>query len=231
MAIFNQQVDPEKILGMKPEDLKTKLESAASKEDVTNLGKQFETISSGLQELKNSLAALKPKEPEAVIVDEGDPTTNLLLDPKKFVKDETKVLQSQQIETQAQLQEMRARQNPALAGIFSKYGSEMVALAEKMPLAQRAQPGFWEWHARTFVGDKVVTGKLDRESYPSLIGSSTVGVRSDGDQGDPNMGFDAPVAEWLKGRNIPLAKAAKIHQIMGKDGDTISIANYKAGNA
>jgi hypothetical protein len=231
MAIFqNATVDPEKIIGMKPEELKAKLDSAVTKEDMKAVSDQVGLFNSGLAELKASLAKLTEPKPE-VVVDDTDPTTKLLLDPKGMIRDETKGLADAQIQTQAQLQEMRARQNPKLSGVFAKYGDEMVAMAEKMPLSQRAQPGFWEWHARTFIGDKVVTGKLDRESYPSLIGSSTIGVREDGDKGDPNMGFDAPVADWLKGRNVPLAKAARIQEIMGKNGDPISISNYKAGNA
>lgn len=232
MAIFqNPALDPEKIIGMKPEELKAKLDSAVTKDDLKAVGDQVTAFNTGLAELKESLKALTAPKADPIVEDPTDPTTAVLLDPKKFIKDETKGLQDQQIQTQAQLQEMRARQNPKLAGVFAKYGDQMVAMAEKMPLAQRAQPGFWEWHARTFVGDQVISGKLDRDAYPSLIGSSTVGVHSDGDKGDPNMGFDAPVAEWLKGRNIPLAKAAKIQQIMGKNGDPIDISNYKAGNA
>lgn len=232
MALFPNNVDPEKIIGMKPEELKAKLDASVTKEDLKAVGDQVTAFTSSLNEIKTSLAALTTPKSEPVIEeDPTDPTTRVLLDPKKFVNDETRGQQEQILQTQAQLQEMRARQNPRLSGVFAKYGDEMIALAEKMPIAQRAQPGFWEWQVRTFVGDKVVTGKLDRDSYPSLIGSSTIGVRQDGDTVDPNMGFDAPVADWLKGRNIPLAKAAKIHEIMGKNGDPISIANYKAGNA
>lgn len=231
MAVFgNQTIDPEKIIGMKPEELKAKLDSAVTKDDLKAVGDQVSAFTSGLNELKESLRALTPK-PVEVIEDPNDATTQVLLDPKKFINDQTRGLQEQQIQTRAELQEMRARQNPKLSGIFSKYGDEMVASAAKMPLSTRAQDGFWEWHARTFVGDKMISGKIDRDSYPSLIGSSTVGVSTgDGDK-DPNLGFDAPVADWLKGRNIPLAQASKINQIMGKNGDPISIANYKAGNA
>ncbi len=232
MAVFgNSTVDPEKIIGMKPEELKARLDSAVTKEDFKRVEDQGVAFATGLSEIKAALASLTAPKPEPIIEDTTDPTTQLLLDPKGTIRKETQGLRDDQVKTQAQLEEMRARQNPALAGVFAKYGAEMVAMAEKMPLAQRANPGFWEWHARTFVGDKMITGKIEKDSYPSLIGSSTIGVRSDGDQGDPNMGFDAPVAEWLKNRNVPLAKAARIQQIMGKDGDPISVANYRAGNA
>lgn len=233
MPLFsnNTPVDAEKIIGMKPEELKAKLDSAVTKDDLKAVGDQVTAFNSGLAEIKASLAKLSAPPAEVVLEDQTDPTTQVLLDPKKFVSDQTRGLADAQIQTQAQLQEMRARQNPALSGVFQKYGTELVAMAEKMPLSQRAQPGFWEWHARTFVGDKMITGKVDRDAYPSLIGSSTVGIRSDGEQGDPNMGFDAPVADWLKGRGIPIAKAARIQEIMGKNGDTLSVANYKGGNA
>src|SRR5262249_9613022 len=155
------------------------------------VGDQVAAFSSGLAELKESLKALTtPPPPDPVADPTADEiTTSLLLDPKKFVSEETKGLQAAQIQTQAQLQEMRARQNPKFSGVFSKYGDELVAAAEKMPLAQRAQPGFWDWHTRTFIGDKMITGKIDQGSYPSLIGSSTIGVGEGGKESDPNKGF------------------------------------------
>jgi hypothetical protein len=233
MAVFgNNTVDPEKIIGMKPEELKSKLDSAVTKDDLKAVTEQVTQFNTGLTELRESLKALTtPRDPDPVVEDPTDPTTAVLTDPKGFIRNETRGLQEQQIQTQAQLQEMRARQNPKLAGVFSKYGDEMVAMAEKMPLAQRAQPGFWEWHARTFVGDKMITGKIDQGSYPSLIGSSTVSPNTDGSTADPNKGFDPQVAEWFKNRHVPLDKASKIQQIMGRDGDPISLANYKGGNA
>jgi hypothetical protein len=233
MALFqNGPVDAEKIIGMKPEELKAKLDSAVTKDDLKAVGEQVAQFNSGLAELKASLAALTtPKETPLIEDDPTDPTTKVLTDPEKFVRDQTKGLQDGQIQTRAELQEMRARQNPRLRAVFDKYGDEMVASAAKMPLATRAQDGFWEWHARTFVGDKMISGKIDRESYPSLIGSSTISPSSDGKETDPNAGFDPQVAEWLKGRNVPLTKAARIQQIMGRDGDPITIQNYKGGNA
>src|SRR5215471_9610804 len=229
MALFNGQVDPEKLIGMKPEDLKAKLDSAVTKDDLKAVSDQVTAFTGSLDEIKQSLKALTTPPPkEEVIEDPTDPTTAVLTDPKGFVRNETKGLQDAQIETRAQLQEMRARQNPRLAGVFRQYGDELVATAAKIPLATRAQDGFWEWHARTFVGDKVVSGKIDSGTYPSLIGSSTIGVEQNGDTRDPNHGFDPEVAKWLKDRNIPLDKAGRIDTIMRKNGDPITMANYKA---
>ena len=111
--IFGQTVDAEKIIGMKPEELKAKLDSAVTKDDLKLVGDQVASFTSGLNELKESLKALTTPPPVDVVEDPTDPTTQVLLDPKKFVNDQTKGLQEQQLQTQAQLQEMRARQNPA----------------------------------------------------------------------------------------------------------------------
>jgi hypothetical protein len=230
MAIFqNATVDPEKIIGMKPEELKARLDSAVTKDDLKAVGDQVSQFSSGLEAIRASLEALRTPAP-VVEPDPTDPTTAVLTDPKGFVKNETKGLQDAQINTQVQLQEMRARQNPKLKGAFEKYGDELMAAAAKMPAATRSQDGFWEWHCRTFVGDKVLSGKLDRDSYPSLIGSSTISPNSDGKETDPNAGFDPQVAQWLRDRHpdVPLVRYSKIDQIMRKNGDPISIANYKA---
>ena len=229
MALFQGPVDPEKLIGMKPEELKAKLDSSVTKDDLKAVSDQFGQMTSSLAELKQSLEALRtpPPAPEPEL-DPTDPTTAVLTDPKGFIRNETKGLQDAQIQTQAQLQEMRARQNPRLSGVFRQYGDELLASASKMPLQTRAQDGFWEWHTRTFIGDKVVTGKIDQGSYPSLIGSSTIGVEPSGSEKDPNSGFDPQVAQWFKDRNVPIEKAAKIRQIMEKNGDTITLANYKA---
>ena len=232
MAVFGQQkVEPKDILGMEQDEFKKKLDSAATKDDLTTLSQSVEGFKTGLDELKAALKALKPSEPAPIIEDPTDPTTRLLLDPQKEIREVTRPLAEDQMRTRAELQEMRARQNPKLAGAFSKYGDEIMQMAEKMPLSQRAQPGFWEWHVRTFIGDKALSGKIDRDSYPSLIGSSTVGASLEGRENDPNQGFEPVVADWLKGRNIPLPQARKIQNIMGRDGDPITLQNYKGGNA
>jgi hypothetical protein len=230
MALFPGNVDPEKIIGMKPEDLKAKLDASATKDDIKAIGEQVTAFNSGLSELKASLAALTTPKPEPIVEDPTDPTTKLLLDPKGMIRDETKGLMDQQQQTAAQLQEMRARQNPKLRGAFEKYGDDMVKMAERYPLSQRAQPGFWEWHAMTYVGNQVLTGKVDRESYPSLIGSSSISPNSDGTTKDPNEGFDPQVADWLRGRNVPLARAARL-QMLKDNGEQLTLANYKGGNA
>lgn len=227
LNIGNSKVDPKELIGMDPEELKSKLDSSATKEDINGIRDQVTQFNSGLSELKAQLATLTTPKPAPVVEDPTDPTTGLLLDPKGFIGKETQGIKDAQIQTQAQLQEMRARQNPALDNAFKKYGTELVALAEKYPIQQRAQPGFWEWHTRTFLGDKMLTGKIDRDSYPSLIGSSTIGPGSEGKDTDPNMGFGSEVANWLRDRNVPLTKAARISQIMEKNGDPISLSNYK----
>ena len=227
LNIGNSKVDPKDMIGMEPEELKQRLDSSASKSDLDGIKQQF---SSGLEELKASLASLSasiPK-PVPVVEDPNDATTKLLLDPKGTIREETKTLRDAQIQTQAQLEEIKARQNPTLVKAFNQFGKEISEMANKVPLEQRAQPGFWEWMTSTIVGKKMLNGQIDRDSYPSLIGSSTVGSDPSAPEKDPNFGFDPEVASWLKNRNIPLAKAARIDQIMRKNGDPISMANYKA---
>lgn len=228
LNIGNSKVDPKELIGMDPEELKAKLDSSATKADLDQISQQVTKFNSGLDELKASLAQLTAPKPAPVVEDPTDPTTGLLLDPKGFIKNETKGIQENQYQTQAQVQELMARKNPKLANAFNQYGTELVASAEKMYSAeQRSKAGFWEWHTRTFLGDKVIEGKINRDSYPSLIGSSTIGPGSERGEQDPNHGFDPQVAEWLKNRNVPLPKAARIKEIMEKNGDTISLSNYK----
>lgn len=231
--MFEKAPTPEQILGMKPEELKQRLDSSATKDDITGIKDQVAEFSAGLNSLKESLAKLtapKPPVPEPDLTSD-EKTARLLLDPSAAIRDETKDLREQQILTRAELAEMRARQNPKLAGAFRQYGDELVAAAQRMPLESRAQNGFWEWHVRTFVGDKAINGKIGADSFPSLIGSSTIGVNSEGKETDPNEGFTPDVADWLKGRNVPLQKARRISQIMEKNGDPLSLQNYKEAHA
>lgn len=238
MAMFgNRDIDPEQLIGMKPEELKAKLEGSVSKTDLTAaLEEQSKGFASGLAEMKAMIAGLTTRPPDdAPPPDPTDPTTKVLLNPEQFVNDQTKGIREQQMRTNAALEEMRARQDPTLSGAFSKFGKELSDMANQFPVEQRAQASFWPGFVRTFVGNKVLSGKIDRDSYPSLIGSSSVGTDLPGEQGDPNRGFDPVVADWLKGRSIPLLKAERIRNIMQRDGEPISLANYKipekSGNA
>lgn len=223
----------EDLLGMTKEELKAKLESSVSKEDLdavkNEIGQQF---TSAVDTLRAELAKLNTRPPDPVPdPDPEDPTTAVLTDPNGYIDRRTAPLMKAQLQSQAQIQEMRARQDPRFSRIFAKYGPELVKYAENMDLKGRGTPGFWEWHIKTFLGDKYVKGDLQGESYPSLIGTSSVGPDDGGDAGDPNKGMDPKVAAWLKERGVPLDKASKINQMMNTDGDPISLQNYKAGNA
>lgn len=227
-----EKVDPEKVLGMSQEDFKKKLDSAVTKDDLTALKTEMAEASKGsLDEIKAALAALKPPPVDpATEIDPTDPTVAVLNDPTGFVRKQMQPLADGQVQTQAQLQEMRARQNPRFAKIFNEFGDELVGMAAKMPVGSRAQDNFWEWHIRTFLGDKFVKGELKQTSYPSLIGSSTVAPGSS-DPNDPAAGMDPQVAAWLKDRGVPLDKAARITKLMGQDGEPITLENYKRANA
>jgi hypothetical protein len=226
--MFQKQLTAEDILGMKPEDLKAKLEGAATKEDLTNALKPVEQFNGTLAEIKATLAALTtPKEP--VIEkndDDSDPAVRMLSDPNKFVADATKDLKNASLDTKAQLNEMRARQNPSLAPAFREYGKEIMAMAEKISLEQRAHPGFWEWHIRTVIGDKMIKGEL-RQGYPSLLGTGGGPRGESGDADDPNFGFDPDMAQFFKSRGKNLKDMAFLRDRMTKDGDTLTESAWK----
>jgi hypothetical protein len=231
MAFGN--VEPEKIIGMKPEELKARLDAAVTKTDLDDLAKkQNEVLTSSLAELRESLQKLTtaPDSPEPVR-EPPDPTTEVLTDPTKFVREQTKGLADAQIETKAQVQEIRARQNPKFSQIFQQYGDELMKEAMKCPPQTRAQDNFWEFMTRSFLGDKFLKGEIKESSYPSLIGTSTAITGSSGGPDDPNRGFDPAVVEHLKKRGIPLDQAAHIRDIQ-RTGEPITLENYKAaGNA
>jgi hypothetical protein len=129
------------------------------------------------------------------------------------------------LQAAADVQEMRARQaNPS---IFQKYGQQISESAGKFPLQQRAQSSFWDWHLRTYLGDKLMKGEIESGSYPSLMGGSSFAPSATGETADPNKGFDPQVAARLKERGIPLDKAAAINDLMSKNGEPIDIQRYQ----
>lgn len=85
---------------------------------------------------------------------------------------------------------------------------------------------FWSHVVKNFLGDKMVKGEIREGNFPSLMGASSVGVRSDGSSSDPNLGFTSDVADFYRQRNIPLEKAAKIQKLMAVNGEPITHANY-----
>jgi hypothetical protein len=226
----NKGVSAEEILGMKPEDLKSKLDSAATKEDLKAATDAVDGLKGSLAEIQGALAKLTkgpdPVPDPAVLADQNDPTTQVLTDPAGFVARATAGTQKTALEAQAGLMEIRARQeNP---GVFQKFGAQLLESASKFPAEQRGTAGFWPWMIRTFVGDKYMKGELEGGSYPSLMGGSSFAPNASGDVTDPNKGFDPEVAARLKERGIPLDKAAAINKLMAVDGEPIDIERYKA---
>jgi hypothetical protein len=224
----NKTLTAKEILGMEPEELKGKLDSAASKDDVKAATDAVDGMKSTLAQLQLSIAALTsppPPPPDPSIqADQNDPTTQILTDPGGFVSRATAPTQNLALETAAGLYEMRAHNaNPA---IFQKYGQQIMDSIKNFKLADRANPGFWDWHLRTYLGDKLMKGEIEASSYPSLMGGSSFAPNS-GDPVDPNKGFDPEVAAYLTERKVPLEKAAAIQQIMVKNGDPIDIERYK----
>ena len=220
----------EEVIGMSADDLKKQLESAASKADVTAVGEQVKQFSDSINELRDSLRTLASKPITEAVTDPPDPTTQVLVDPAGFVRQETADVRKMQLETQAQVMEMRARQGP-LANVFTQYGDDMLKRAYAFPVEHRAQGNFWDTFVRTFLGDKLVAGDI-KSQYPSLIGNSTVGVNPTGDRRDPGSDFSPAVKDYLNERHIPLDKAAKIQKLFDM-GEPLTIANYKGdvGNA
>ena len=224
-----EKIEPEKIIGMKPEELKARLDSSVTKDDLTAATKDIGEMKTGLEAIKEALAKLTaPKDPP--VADPGDPTTEVLTDPAGFINKHTKPIVDANMETRAQVMEMRARQNPKFSNIFVQYGDELITHASKFPAESRAKDGFWEFTVRTFLGDKYIKGDLQNSDYPSLIGTSTTALNTDGSSNDPNKGFKPEMAQWLKDRNVPLDKAAKIQTLMN-NGEQLTLTAVKGGNA
>lgn len=219
----------DEVIGMSADELKQKLEGSATKDDIKSQLDGLKTeFSSSLNELRESLKNLNPitRTPEP---DPVDPTTQVLVDPQAFVAAQTEDIRNMGLETQAQVMEMRARQGQ-YANVFAQYGDDLLKKANGFPLKQRAMPGFWDTYIRTFLGDQVVRGEI-KSQYPSLIGSSSIGVNASGSTPDPNRNLAPQIVEYLNERHVPLDKAARLQSLMS-DGEPITLANYKAaGNA
>lgn len=222
------QVSAKDILGMETTEFQAKLDGAASKDDVNKLNTAVEEQKGTLAAIQASLAALaapKPADPDPnIALDANDPTTQMLTDPQGFVQRQTAALQNTTLQTQADLNEMRARQK--YGNHFAKFGEELMTKANNFSVAQRAQPGFWDFHMRTVLGEKVLTGGIEPDSYPTLIGSGSGAVNLNGERPDPNLGVHPEIASWLKEHNVPIESAARILR-MQADGSEINLANYK----
>lgn len=219
----------EELIGMKPEDLKAKLDGAATKEDLTAIKTE---VTSGLDALKKTLEALKPQptaNDEGTDPDPNDPpdsTMQIIADPDKFVDKKLKPVQEAMLSNKAMVLEMRARQDSSLQGAFQQYGAELIEAANKLPLAMRAQDNFWPWHIRTILGDKLVKGEIREGKFPTLIGSSSVVPNVSGSQKDANRGFTKEQVEWFGERKIPLDSARAILN-MYDDWEPITASGYQ----
>lgn len=223
-------VKPADILGMEQDEFKKKLDSAVSKEDIAALKDELsQSMSNTLGPLVEQLKALKATADPAPIVPDPDPSddaTKILTNPRGFIADETKGIQTSQQQTQAELNELRARNR--YPGAFTEYSQELMDTASKFPLSQRAQPGFWDWHIRTIIGDKVVKGDIRAGKFPTLLGQSSTSVNADGgNPKDPNMGVAPDMADWLRNKGVPIDKAAAIYKHMVQDGEQITLESYK----
>lgn len=215
----------EELIGMKPEELKAKLDGAASKADLEAITAAQTETKSTLQSIKDSLAALTtPKIETQVDPNADDPAAvRLLADPDKFVDGKLKTVADASQETAAMVQEMRARQ--AYGPAFAQFGADLVNYAKNFTAAQRAQSNFWDFAVRTVIGDKAVKGEI-KGSYPSLLGPSSVAPRSTDGEGSPEQELGPEMSAWFKSRGVPLDKALKIRNLMHRDGEPISHANY-----
>ncbi len=223
------QVSAKDILGMETTEFQAKLDGAASKEDVTKLNSAVEETKGTLAQIQESLAKLTsppppPPDPN-VQLDANDPTTQLLTDPSGYINRQTAGTQQVAAQARADVLEMRARQK--YAGVFAKFGDELTTKAQTYNLAQRCQDGFWDFHVQTVVGRKALEGGIEPDTYPSLIGTGSGAVNASGEQNDRNLGFSADEVSFYKERNVPLADAAKIRDLMHRDGETINLQNYK----
>jgi hypothetical protein len=232
MAWPRGQLSAEEILGMKPEELKAKLDSAVTKDDLTAATKKIEEQASTLSSIQEALQALapKPKEPEPdpdAVADQNDPTTQMLSDPQGFVRRQTAGVATEAMQARADILEMRARQN--YAGAFAKYGKELEEGAARFPLQQRAQPGFWDYHIRAFVGDRAIKGEsIASPGYPSLMGSSSMGPVNE-EQEEKNYGLAPGQVDFLKSHgndDAALKKIGKVKKIL--DVGHIDLESWRA---
>lgn len=220
---------------MEPDELKTRLDSAATKTDVTETKTKLEGIEGTLAALQASLAKLTappPADPDPNIkLDADDPTTQMLTDPAGYVARQTAGTQAVALQARADVLEMRARSE--YPGAFAKYGQTLMDSAKNFNIGARAQEGFWSSHIRMVMGDKLVKGELESGSYPSLMGGSSFAPSNPGDAQDPNRGFSADQAGFFKERGVKLADAAKLKRLMVDNGEPISMENWKGpvGNA
>lgn len=222
----------EDVIGMTAEELKNKLDAGVTKEDLENSLKPMADLQGSIAAIQESLKALtvppKKETPPENNDDGVDPAVRVLTDPDKFLRDGTKDLNDRQLQTQADLYEMRARQDSRFSRLFGKYGKELSESASKVPLLSRAHPGFWEFHVRQFVGDLAIQGKITSESYPTLLGSSSVGASDDDpDAKDGNFGFSQEMADFFRGRGKDLSKMGYLRDRMSRDGDVIDLAAWK----
>jgi hypothetical protein len=223
-----QTVNAEEILGMKPEDLKTKLEKAATKEDIgaaieagiTPFKTQFEELKAQIM----SLSQPKPIESEPI-----DPNLEALTDPQKFLNDRLTPLAQANLETQAQLNEMRARNNPRFSEVFRQFGDELTRSAlEKFTPQVRASQNFWDMHVKNILGDKILSGALKPTSFPSLLGSSSGagGSMGEGNTEREYAEVDPEVAQHLKERGIKSERVKYISGLM-KNGKITATSEAK----
>jgi hypothetical protein len=217
------------ILGMEPDELKTRLDGAATKDDLTKATSAIEQQGNALSEIRtmlNKLTAPPPPEPDpATEADANDPTTQILTDPSGFVGRQTAGLAEQAAETRADVLEMRARTK--YPQVFAKWGDQLLETARKFSASQRAQQGFWEFHLRTFTGDKLLKGEIEAGSYPSLVGSSSFAPNSGNSDSDPNKGFSPDQVAFFKEHGVPLDRAAKIKNLVIDNGESITLEAFK----
>lgn len=221
---WNNAPKAKDIIGMEADELKQKLDGAATKDDLKAITDAQSATSGTLAAIQASLAKLTtpaPVVPEPINND--DDAVRVLTDPRGLISDATKDVRSQAMETQAQLAEMRARNTYSAA--FSQYGEDLMKTAMKYPAEQRAKPNFWDFHIRTVLGDKVVSGDIRAGNFPNLLGPSS-GAPGAAAEKDANEGFAPEMASFFKNRGVPLDKARKIYDLTVRDGEPINHANY-----
>lgn len=216
----------EELIGMKAEDLKAKLDSAATKEDLNTISEAQKQNATTLAEIQESLKALtpQPKLDSPPPDDPNDDTIKVLADPRKFIADHTKDLNDMTVKTRVDLMEMRARN--VYGPVFEEHGKELLeSVAKNFTLEQRARDNFWDYAIRTFIGDKAIRGEI-KSGFPSLLGPSSVAPRSSDNSDRPEDAFSPEMSSWLKDRKVPLDKALKIRNLMERDGEPITHLNY-----
>jgi hypothetical protein len=133
------KVDPVEVIGMSADELKGKLDSAASKDDLKAVTDGQTALQNTLTSLQQSIESLKSK-PKDDSGSEGD--LDFLADPDKVLNSRLKPLTDQTYANTIMLQHDAARK--AHPRDFDRWGTEIVKKMGELSADQQSDPRVWK---------------------------------------------------------------------------------------